>query len=525
MKRRVAERVLLGMSAVATMVATGVGCSDSTGPGGAGGTTATTTTDSSGGTGPSECQPGTKRCSEDVPQACDATGSWTNQTACPYVCVDGECTGACMPGTKKCIGKTPQMCNDAGSWVDESPCALNCSEGVCTGSCSPGEKRCAGQSAQTCDAGGTWKTIETCTYVCSAGACSGTCQPGSGQCDGLAPQVCDATGQWQSSAACSGATPFCAAGVCSTTSPGCQGVSPGADSSCGPSSNESCCASQAVTGGAFFRSYDGATYPDQSFPATVTTFNLDKFEVTAGRFRQFVNAWIAGWRPLVGNGKHNHLNSGGGLAESDIGGGFESGWDPAWSAGIATTGTAWDSNLHAGGFRAAWTTLAATNENLPINYITWYEAYAFCVWDGGFLPSEAEWNYAASGGEQQRPYPWGATAPGTNASLAVYGCYLNGGGTCSPATANIGPVGSIAAGGGRYGQLDLAGNVFEWVLDSTAGYGPSCNDCAHGGGAELHGARGGGFDSSASGLLTGLRYGRTPGSRDYNLGVRCGRSP
>jgi len=37
--------------------------------------------------------------------------------------------------------------------------------------------------------------------------------------------------------------------------------------------------------------------------------------------------------------------------------------------------------------------LAGSLRDLPVNDVTWYQAYAFCIWDGGFLPSEAEWNY------------------------------------------------------------------------------------------------------------------------------------
>jgi len=57
------------------------------------------------------------------------------------------------------------------------------------------------------------------------------------------------------------------------------------------------------------------------------------------------------------------------------------------------------------------------------------QSHAFCIWDGGFLAGEAEWNYAAAGGSEQRSYPWGSTVPGANAKLAVYGCYYNGSGT------------------------------------------------------------------------------------------------
>ncbi len=49
---------------------------------------------------------------------------------------------------------------------------------------------------------------------------------------------------------------------------------------------------------------------------------------------------------------------------------------------------------------------AGSNENQPINCVTWYEAFAFCISDGGYLPTAAEWNYAAAGGSDQRAYPF-----------------------------------------------------------------------------------------------------------------------
>jgi len=72
---------------------------------------------------------------------------------------------------------------------------------------------------------------------------------------------------------------------------------------------------------------------------------------------------------------------------------------------------------------STWTSTAESQENLPVNCVNWYEAYAFCIWDGGFLPSEAEWEYAAAGGSQQREYPWGSTPSGLSVSYqyAVYG--------------------------------------------------------------------------------------------------------
>jgi formylglycine-generating enzyme required for sulfatase activity len=54
---------------------------------------------------------------------------------------------------------------------------------------------------------------------------------------------------------------------------------------------------------------------------------------------------------------------------------------------------------------------AGANEALPINCVHWYDAFQFCAWDGGWLPTEAEWEMAAAGGAENRRYPWGGALP------------------------------------------------------------------------------------------------------------------
>jgi sulfatase modifying factor 1 len=86
---------------------------------------------------------------------------------------------------------------------------------------------------------------------------------------------------------------------------------------CGARS-ESCCRSDIVTGGPFYRTYttDGGGATGEADPATVSTFRLDTYDVTLGRYRQFVSVWDggAGYTPPAGSGKHTNLNDGKGLA-------------------------------------------------------------------------------------------------------------------------------------------------------------------------------------------------------------------
>lgn len=148
----------------------------------------------------------------------------------------------------------------------------------------------------------------------------------------------------------------------------------------------------------------------------------------------------------------------------------------------------------------------------------------FCIWDGGFLPSEAEWEFAAAGGSAQREYPWGEAAPGRNNAYAIYGCeYPDGMGGCV-GLSTIAPVGSPPDGAARWGQLDLAGELFEWTLDWGATYVDPCVDCAYLNATTTgHVNRGGDFIDGIDSMRSASREW---GMGRYAItGFRCARSP
>jgi len=277
-------------------------------------------------------------------------------------------------------------------------------------------------------------------------------------------------------------------------------------------------------GGTFDRTY--TVNPDGgptglADPATVSAFRLDKYDVTVGRFRSFVSAWNGGYAPPAASGKHTHLNAGQGLANAASPGTFEPGWVASYDANLAPTTVNLTCTMN-----PTWTDSAGANESKPINCMNWYEAYAFCIWDGGFLPSEAEWEYAAAAGSQQREYPWGTATPGTDNQYAIYGCYYpDRTGTCV-SVVNIAPVGTPTLGAGLWGQVDLVGDVSDWNLDSYANYVNPCADCAN---LSVTLAdrvrRGGDFHQPASDLEPWERYDDLPSLRGSNVGFRCARTP
>jgi formylglycine-generating enzyme len=286
-------------------------------------------------------------------------------------------------------------------------------------------------------------------------------------------------------------------------------------STCGPDEDDSCCADELVTGGDFDRG------PDATAPASISSFRLDTYEVTVGRFRRFVAAVVGGWLPTDGSGKHVHLSSGAGLKGTTTQN--ELGWDEAWNVGDSAHGLytgsfavdEWNSSLLCSTGDETWTTTPEDNETLPINCVTWYQAAAFCIYDGGFLPSEAEWEYAAGGGTLENQYPWGSEEP--NCTYANYQLCALG------ATA----VGSLSPKGNTdFGHTDMAGNMAEWTLDTLVEqYSASCDDCTNNSTGPGRASRGGAWGYPAGNLQAVTRVEAGPGGRYEDIGIRCARPP
>jgi iron(II)-dependent oxidoreductase len=96
-------------------------------------------------------------------------------------------------------------------------------------------------------------------------------------------------------------------------------------------------------------------------------------------------------------------------------------------------------------------------DELPVMHVDWHEANAYCRYAGRRLPSEAEWEVAASLGArgERRRYPWG-DAP-------------------DPGRANLGgagrvPIGGFASGDSPSGCRQMIGNVWEWTSSTFAPY-------------------------------------------------------
>ena len=374
---------------------------------------------------------------------------------------------------------TPVVCG-SGSHLCGSSCVSDTAVTSCGSSC----------TACAVPTGGS--------ATCSAGACGQSCPGGTSLCVGACVSLATNTSHCGACGTVCAAGQSCVSGVCMVTTSSGQ-------RSCTPTVTG--CGLVEVTGGTF--TMGEATVAYRASPVqpvvTVGSFALDAYEVTVARFNAFWAVRAASLGPI---------------RSAPIA--YPGGQSIAWGAAAADP---LPQDMYYN-----WSASSTTRDAHPMNGVDWWLSQEFCVWDGGRLPTEAEWEYAARGRAVEalssgRIYPWGDTPIPACDRVQISGCAGTDGGVTRR-------VGSFAASAGLF---DMAGNVFEWTADNYAAYStggssacghPSgltnalCNNNATG----LRVYRGGSWDFDVAYLRAASRYGSTPAGRFNGLGFRCART-
>lgn len=197
---------------------------------------------------------------------------------------------------------------------------------------------------------------------------------------------------------------------------------------------------------------------------TVKPYYIDKFEVTNQQFAQFVKE--AGYKPQGDWAKYN------------------------------TPG----------------------RESHPAILVTWYDAHAYAKWAGKRLPTEAEWEFAARGGFENKLFPWGDDISKDQADYSAKQAF-------SYAQIHTMEVGSYPPN--SFGIYDMSGNAGEWCFDwfGENYYSKSSEENPTGPDqGEKMVVKGGAWGTVAFYLRASSRGSFKPYSYDYRIGFRCARS-
>lgn len=178
------------------------------------------------------------------------------------------------------------------------------------------------------------------------------------------------------------------------------------------------------------------------------------------------------------------------------------------------------------------------NDENPVVNVSWNDAKVYCDWAGGRLPYEAEWEYAARGGntgiggKTRTIFVWGDSLPAQPAANLADETFIKSGYYNSPGFhffsgyddgfATASPVRAFPANG--FGLFAMAGNVLEWCEDwyDLDYYKSSPFNNPHGPEkGERRILRGGAFDTTPTITRISRRLGNFPDIRNEEKGFRC----
>ncbi|MDE5418645.1 formylglycine-generating enzyme family protein [Labilibaculum sp. DW002] len=193
-----------------------------------------------------------------------------------------------------------------------------------------------------------------------------------------------------------------------------------------------------VEGGTFQmgNTFEGGFSQEDEYPVhtvTVSSFQMSKYEVTQGQFIKFLNAI--------------ECNSDGTFNDSEYGNVTYINMDESFCP-LSIVDGKFD-------FKSS---INAPTIECPAIGITWYGANAYCKWAGGRLPYEAEWEFAARGGNLSEGYKYSGSNDYADVAWNEY---------TTEEFAH--PVGEKQAN--ELGIYDMSGNVWEWCADWYEAYG------------------------------------------------------